>query len=341
MTFLPPIPPPLLWSGFLMMVIIMLLVDIIIFHKKHHEISITEALIWTFIWIGLALLFNIFVFLEFGREAALQYLTGYIIEKSLSVDNLFVILVIFAAFKIEKKYQHEVLFWGIVGALVMRGAMIIIGAALVERFHWILYLFGVFLIYAGIKMLFKDDEEFDPHESWVVRWTHKIVPIWRNHRNGKFWYVKKGVFGITLLFVTLLVIEATDLVFALDSIPAIFAISTNPFIVFTSNIFAILGLRSLYFVIAKTSDLFKYLNIGLAIVLCFIGFKMLVDRWIEIPILLSLEIVLLVLAGTIILSVLSDRRQRREKELRKRRGSKDDGSRERRTPKTNPAEQES
>jgi len=311
----------MLWGGFILLVIIFLVIDIVVFHKDHHAISVKEALIWTCIWFGLALLFNVFIWWYFGQEQALQFLTGYLIEKSLSVDNLFVILMIFTAFRIAPKYQHEVLFWGILGAIIMRGALILLGTALVDRFHWILYVFGAFLIYGGFKMLFKDDDDFDPHKSWVVRMIHKVVHVSRNHDDGKF--IKrtnqKGrllPYSVTLLFVALIVIEATDLVFAFDSIPAIFAITTNPFIVFTSNIFAILGLRSLYFVIAKTHDLFKYLNIGLAIVLMFIGVKMLIEPWVHIPVLLSLEIVILILADTMILSVLSDRDiRRKEREL--------------------------
>ncbi len=327
MGFLPPIPPLILWSGFVAMIVAMLLADLIIFHKRRHIITVKEALAWTGVWISLALLFNLFVWLEFGHEAALQFLTGYLIEKSLSVDNLFVILLIFASLKIEERFQHEVLFWGIIGALFMRGSLIIVGTALVERFHWVLYVFGVFLLYAAYKLLVKRDDNFDPRQSWIVRMTSKVVPVWKDHQNGAFVQRKNGRFAITILFVALLVIEFTDLVFAFDSIPAIFAVTTNPFIIFTSNIFAILGLRSLYFVIARINDLFEYLNIGLAIVLAFIGCKMLFERWIHIPILLSLAIIVSVLAAAMTLSVSHQRRVQREEERARRRSIREEARR--------------
>ncbi len=327
MSLIPPIPPIVLWGSFITIILLMLVVDLAVFHRKHRAISIKEALIWTAVWIISALLFNVFVWLEFGREAALQFLTGYLIEKSLSVDNLFVILIIFAGLKIEPKFQHEVLFWGIVGALIMRGALIIVGTALVERFHWILYLFGAFLLYAAYKILVKRDEEFDPHESGILRMIHRVVPVRRNHGDGAFVRRKNGRLGITILLIALLVIEVTDLVFAFDSIPAIFAITTNPFIVFTSNIFAILGLRSLYFVIAKAHGLFEYLNVGLAVVLAFIGCKMLLDWWIHIPILVSLAIIISVLAAAMTLSVSHQRRIQREEARARQRGIREEARR--------------
>jgi tellurite resistance protein TerC len=327
MALLPHINPTLLWSGFIALIAVFLAVDIVIFHKKHHAISIKEALVWTGVWVALSLLFNVFVWLEFGSEPAVQFFTGYLIEKSLSVDNLFVILLIFTAFKIEHKFQHEVLFWGIVGALVMRGALIVLGSALVTRFVWVMLLFGAFIIYAGIKMAFKRDEEFDPHESWIVRTVRKVVHVTRDHADGRFIKKEKGRTVITILLVALIVIEFTDLIFAFDSIPAIFAITTDPFIVFTSNIFAILGLRSLYFVIAKTHDLFFYLNYGLATILVFIGAKMLYEtagellhrEWPHLNIFVSLGVVILVLVVSILASIAHQQRQRRTSHAKKKR----------------------
>jgi len=310
MALLPSISPVFLWTGFLALIIAMLAVDIMVFHKKRHDISIREALVWTGIWFAIAMLFNVFVWLEFGHTEAIQFFTGYLIEKSLSVDNLFVMLLIFTAFKIERRFQHEILFWGVAGALVMRGSFILVGAALVERFHWILYIFGAFLIYAGVKMFFKEDEDFDPHENWVVLAVKKLVRVTRSHADGRFVKKERGRTVVTILLVALLVIEVTDLIFAFDSIPAIFAITTNSFIVFTSNIFAILGLRSLYFVIAKTHDLFHYLSYGLGVILVFIGAKMLLDIWkIEIDTFVSLSVVAAVLAVAIGASLMHNKRQ--------------------------------
>jgi len=300
MVNIPGIPPIFMWIGFLILIAIFLFLDLGIFNKKKHTPSIKEALMWTTIWITVSLIFNLFVWLEFGSEVGLQFLGGYLLEKSLSIDNIFVIFLIFASFKIEGKYQHKILFWGIVGALVLRGILIGAGSVLITKFDWLFYIFGAFLIYSAIKMLFKVDDDYDPHKSWIVRTIHKIIPVSRNHENGKL-FVKSGV---TIMFVTLLVIEFTDLVFALDSIPAIFGITTDPFIVFTSNIFAILGLRSLYFVIAKVHELFRYLNYGLAFILFFIGAKMVFKDFIHISLPISLGVVFAALAISIIASLI-------------------------------------
>ena len=320
MVSIPGVNPIFMWIGFIVLVLIFLIVDLGLFHKKNKPVTVKEAITWTFVWIGLSLLFNLFIFLEFGSEPALKFLTGYLLEKSLSLDNIFVIFLIFASFKIEQKYQHKILFWGIIGALFMRGILIGLGSALVTKFNWIFYIFGIFLIYSGISMVFKKDEDYDPHETWVVRFLNKVFPVSRNHMNGKFFTKENGKIALTIIFVTLIVIEFTDVVFAFDSIPAIFGITTDPFIVFTSNIFAILGLRSLYFVIAKIHDMFVYLNYGLAAILVFIGIKMIVAEFFEIPLLLSLGIVFFLLFVSIIASITFGRKAKKKKISKKSSG---------------------
>ena len=317
MITIPGVSPIFMWIGFLLLIIIFLVIDLGVFNKKKHEVSIKEALIWTAVWFSLAMIFNFFLYLEFGTEQALNFLGGYLLEKSLSVDNLFVIFLIFASFKIEKKYQHEILFWGIVGAIVLRGLLIVLGSALVTKFEWVFYIFGILLVYSAIQMVTKKDEEFDPHESFIVKWIHKIVHVSRNHEKGKFFVRHNGKIAVTMLFVTLIVVEFTDVVFAFDSIPATFGITTDPFIVFTSNIFAILGLRALYFVIAKIHDRFHYLNYGIALILVFIGLKMLLKDFVHIPITISLLVVVLMLATSIIVSLIFP--QAKIKTLKKKR----------------------
>ncbi len=254
-----------LWVGFNIFIIFLLILDLKIFNRKPHEISIRESLIWSGIWIFISLLFNVAVFLLYGRPAALQFLTGYLIEKSLSVDNLFVFLLLFSYFKVPPRYQHKVLFWGILGALIMRGILIFLGAALVARFHWILYIFGLFLVVTGIKMAFqKKETEVHPERNIIVRLFKRIFPVTPGFHEEKFFIKKDGKKYATLLFIVLIVIETTDLLFAVDSIPAIFAITQDSFIIYTSNVFAILGLRSLYFALAGIMDLFYYLRHGLS-----------------------------------------------------------------------------
>ncbi len=301
MITIPGVDPIFMWLGFLALVAVFLVLDLGIFNKKQHEITVKEALIWTGVWFGLSMAFNLFIYLEAGREAGLNFLGGYLLEKALSVDNLFVIFLVFMSFKIEKKYQHKILFWGIIGAIILRGTLILVGTSLVQRFHWIFYIFGAFLIYSALSLVFKKDDEYDPHDSWIVKFIHKIVPVARDHKNGKLFVRDKAKFAVTILFVTLIVVEITDVIFAFDSIPAIFGITTDPFIVFTSNIFAILGLRSLYFVIAKVHDLFHYLNYGIATVLVFIGAKMIIMDWVHI----STELSLLVIVGILGLSIVA------------------------------------
>ncbi|MFH1133277.1 MAG: TerC family protein [Nanoarchaeota archaeon] len=302
------IPDFVLWISFIILILFFLLIDLFLFSKKAHKVSMKEALIWTGVWVSLALLFNLFVLLEFGSETALQFFTGYLLEKSLSVDNIFVIFLIFASFHIEPKFQQRILLWGIIGALVMRGIFIGIGAALISRFEWILYVFGAFLVYSGAMMFFKGEKDFDPHKSPVVRLVRRFVHVSREHSKGNFIVKHRGRFaGVTILFVALCVVEFSDIIFAVDSIPAIFGITTDPFIVFTSNIFAILGLRSLYFVVARAHDDFRYLGTGVAVVLLFIGLKMLLGHWFHISNILSLFVILGILALAIVASLLHKR----------------------------------
>ncbi len=283
-------------------VIAMLLLDLGIFQRRAHVIGVREALGWSLFWIVLSLLFNLGLYFWQGKEVALQFLTGYLIEKSLSVDNLFVFLMLFMYFKVPPKYQHKVLFWGILGALAMRGALIAVGVALISRFFWILYVFGVFLVFTGIRMGFqKETVEIHPERNFAVRILRKMIPVTPGYHESKFFLKIDGRRYATLLFIVLIVVETTDLLFALDSIPAIFAITTDPFIVYTSNVFAILGLRALYFALAGLMNLFHYLKIGLAIVLTFVGVKMLLAHVYPIPIIVALAVI----GGVILLSVVA------------------------------------
>jgi len=293
---------PLLYVFFTAAIIALLLVDLGLFQRKERDIKIKEALGWSAVWITLALLFNVGLFFWHGKEASLQFLTGYLIELTLSVDNLFVFVLIFMYFKVPTQYQHKVLFWGIIGAQVMRGLLIGLGVTLILKFHWILYVFGMFLVFTGIKMGFQDEAaEISPERNILVRVFRKFMPITAGYHGSRFFVKLDGRRYATLLFVVVLVVETTDLVFALDSIPAIFAITTDPFIIYTSNIFAILGLRSLYFALAGLMNLFHYLKIGLAVVLSFVGTKMLLAEVFPIPIMLTL----LVVGGVILLSILA------------------------------------
>jgi tellurite resistance protein TerC len=293
---------PLLYLLFTVFVLILLVVDLGLFQRKPRDIKIKEALAWSAVWIALALAFNVGLHIWHGKEASLQFLTGYLIELSLSVDNLFVFLLIFMYFKVPTQYQHKVLFWGIIGAQVMRGLLIGLGVTLISNFHWILYLFGIFLVFTGVKMAFQDEAaEIKPDRNILVRIFRKFVPVTSGYHGSRFFLKLDGRRYATLLFVVVLVVETSDLLFALDSIPAIFAITTDPFIVYTSNIFAILGLRSLYFALAGLMNLFHYLRVGLAVVLTFVGVKMLLAAVYPISIVLTLVIV----GGVILLSVLA------------------------------------
>jgi tellurite resistance protein TerC len=293
-----------LWVVFNIFVLGMLALDLGVFHRHAHEVHLREALTWSAVWIVLALIFNAGVYFWLGGEPALAFLTGYLIEKSLSVDNIFVFLLIFTYFQVPAVYQHKVLFWGIIGTLLMRAAMIVAGAALIKVFHPIIYVFGAFLIVTGIRMAIKHDEEVHPERNPVLRFFRRIMPVLSEYHNGKFFARVNGRLAATPLFVTLVMVETTDLVFALDSIPAIFAITQDPFIVYTSNVFAILGLRALFFAVAGLVRLFHYLHYGLAIVLVFVGVKMILSDIYKIPILVSLGIIATVLLGSVLASVL-------------------------------------
>lgn len=303
----------LLWIGFNLFILFLLTIDLKVLNRKPHEISIKESLLWSGVWIAISLLFNIGVYFWFGRESALQFFTGYLIEKTLSIDNLFVFLLLFSYFKVPARYQHKVLFWGILGALLMRGVLILLGAALITRFHWILYIFGLFLVVTGVKMAFQDEKkEVRPERNIVVRFFKKFFPVTPGYHEEKFFVKTGGKRYGTLLLIVLIVIETTDLIFAVDSIPAIFAITQDSFIIYTSNVFAILGLRSLYFALAGIMDLFYYLRHGLSIVLTFIGLKMLLMGYVNIPIGLALGVVGTVIFIAIVASVFRSRSQKKK-----------------------------
>ncbi|MFI5337146.1 MAG: TerC family protein [Opitutales bacterium] len=308
-------PPPLAlfgtmpwfaWVGFLVFIGVMLALDLGIFNRRSHEVSVREALIWCAVWFGLALGFNLLVSLRLGPQPALEFFTGYLVELGLSVDNVFVFIVIFQYFRVEPRYQHRVLFWGICGAVVMRALFIFAGITLIHAFHWVIYLFGAFLVYTGFKLArAKDDAGVDPERNPVVRLFRRFFPVSPAFEGGRFFTsdADRRRYA-TPLFIVLLVVETTDVMFALDSIPAVIAITRNEFIVFTSNIFAILGLRSLYFAVSGVMQLFRYLNYGLAVILVFFGAKMLASHYLDIPILLSLGIIGAVLTVSILASVL-------------------------------------
>ena len=295
---------PWLWIGFTLFVLAMLALDLGVFHRKTHEISVREALRSTAAWVALAGLFNLGLYYFFGPERALEFLTGYVIEKALSVDNIFVFLVIFSTFAVPAKLQHRVLFWGVIGALVMRAIFIVLGAALLQQFHWVIYLFGGFLVFTGIKLLIQRADEIHPERNPLLRLFRRLIPCVGDYRGGHFTVVENGRRYATPLLLVLVVIETTDIVFAVDSIPAIFAVTKDPFIVYTSNIFAILGLRSLYFAIAGIMGKFHYLKVGLALVLVFFGVKMLLSGFYNFPILASLGVIVALLAGSVVASLL-------------------------------------
>lgn len=293
-----------LWIGFNLFVLFMLALDLGVFHRKMHEVRIREALLWTGAWIFIALLFNAGIFYFFGKEKAVEFLTGYIIEKSLSIDNIFIFIFIFSYFNVPPLFQHKILFWGIFGALIMRIIFIFAGLNLIHRFHWIIYVFGAFLIYTGIKMLFQSEKQLAPDKNFVVRLFKRFFPVTDNFSGGKF-FIKQGSKRVaTRLFLVLLLIEATDLIFAVDSIPAILAISSDPFIVYTSNVFAILGLRSLYFVLAGMNKYFRYLKFGLSAILVFVGTKMCIVDFYKIPVTASLLIIVSILFISVVASKL-------------------------------------
>lgn len=287
------------WLGFNLFVVVMLALDLGVFHSKSHQVKFKEALAWSAFWIALAFGFAVLIAFWQGRQPALEFVTGYVVEESLSVDNLFVFLVLFRYFKVEPEYQHKVLFWGIIGALIMRGVFIIAGVQLIQRFHWIIYVFGVFLIFKGFTMLRSEESDIEPEKNFVLRFLRRFIPVTDRYENGKFFVRRNDKRYATPLFIVLLVVELTDVAFATDSIPAILAITNNAFIVYTSNVFAIMGLRSLFFALAGLMDVFHHLHYGLSALLIFIGVKMLTSEHYPIPI----HVALAVVAGILIASV--------------------------------------
>jgi tellurite resistance protein TerC len=294
-----------LWIAFNVFVLGMLAIDLGVFHRKAHAVTTREATVWCFVWISLGLIFNAGIYIWMGPEKGLEFFTGYLIEYSLSVDNIFVFIIILTYFSVAPAHQHRVLFWGILGALIMRGVFIGAGALLLQAFHWVIYIFGAFLVFTGIKMITSDETSVHPEDNPVIKVLRRIVPISPQFEGQRFFVKRDGKWAATPLFVVLLVIESTDLIFAVDSVPAIFAVSQDPFIVYTSNVFAILGLRSLYFLLAGVMDLFIYLRYGLGVVLSFVGVKMLLADIYKIPIGLSLAVVAGVLAISIVASLLA------------------------------------
>jgi tellurite resistance protein TerC len=302
-----------LWVGFNIFVLAMLALDLFVFNKEAHEIHAREAAAWSLLWVVLALIFAVGIYLYLGRESALEFLTGYLIEKALSVDNIFVFILIFSYFAVPARYQHRILFWGVLGALIMRGGMIGLGAYLIHRFHWIIYLFGGFLVITGIRMATHKEQAEDLGKNPVIRLVHRFLPVTPAYHGQKFFVREarpgeEGHLVATPLFVVLLLIETTDLIFAVDSIPAIFAITQDAFLIYTSNVFAILGLRALYFLLAGVIEKFHYLKLGLSVVLIFVGVKMLLSGVRPVPIGLSLAFIALVLALSVIASLLFPRR---------------------------------
>lgn len=301
----------LLWVGFNAFVLIMLALDLGVFHRKSHVVSVREALTWTGIWISLAMLFNLFIYYHFDKGKAIEFFTGYIIEKSLSVDNIFVIIMIFSYFNVPRLYQHKVLFWGVFGALVMRVIFIFAGVELLHRFHWLIYIFGGFLIVTAIRMITSKDDKLEPEKNPLVKLVRKQFRVTPSFHGDNFFVRLGGKLSATPLFLVVIMIEATDLIFAVDSIPAILAISDDPFIVYTSNVFAILGLRSLYFALSGIEKYFQYLKYGLAVILVFVGAKMCMMDFIKIPVEISLIVIVFVLGISMLASVvMSNKRQR-------------------------------
>jgi tellurite resistance protein TerC len=297
-----------LWIGFNLFVLAMLAVDLLVFHKEAHDVKAYEAAGWSLVWIGLAIAFGAGLYVQMGPGPALEYFTGYLIEKALSVDNIFVFVLIFSYFRVPTRYQHRVLFWGILGALVMRGAMIGAGAYLIQQFHWIVYVFGAFLVFTGIRMATQTEHAIEPEANPVIRLVKRLLPV-TNVYHGQQFFIRDEIGGrvrwvATPLFVVLALVETTDLIFAVDSIPAIFAITQDPFIVYTSNVFAILGLRALYFLLAGVIHKFHYLKLGLSVVLVFVGSKMLLVDIYPVPIGISLGVIALVLGGAVGASLL-------------------------------------
>ncbi len=307
----------LLWGLFNVFIVAMLIVDLMVFHQKEHEETIKEALIWTGVWIALACVFGVGVYYFMGSSTALDYFTGYLIEKSLSVDNIFVFLLVFSYFNVPAKYQHKVLFWGIFGALVMRLFFIFTGVALLERFEWIIYVFGAFLVITGIRLALEKDKEVHPERNPILKLSRRFIPMTRSYHGSKFFIRKMGRWIATPMFVVLIVIESTDLIFAVDSIPAILAITRDEFIIYSSNAFAILGLRALYFALSGIMRLFYYLHYGLSLILVFVGVKMLIADIYHIPTPWALAFVAGTLTVSVIISIMLPRPEEADEKLEK------------------------
>jgi|SRR5690606_10646143 len=298
-----------MWALFNLLVLGMLALDLGVFHRHSHVVKAKEAAIWTVVWIVVALIFGGFVYWWKGPDTAMEYLTGYLIEKSLSADNIFVFVLIFTYFAVPAQFQHRVLFWGVLGALVMRGIFIALGAALISKFSWIMYLFGAFLLFTGIKLLTQKEESIDPGQSPVLAFVRRLFPVTEGYEGNLFFVRRNGVLMATPLFVVLALVESSDVMFAVDSVPAIFAVTQDPFIVYTSNVFAILGLRSLYFLLADVLGKLRYLKYGLSLILAFVGTKMLLQGFVHVPPALSLGVIVAVLTVTIAASLLVPERE--------------------------------
>lgn len=290
-----------MWIVFAAVIAVMFILDLWVFNRKSHEIRFREALTWTLVWTGLALAFNAGVWFYLGGAKALEFLTGYIIEESLSVDNLFVFIMIFSYFRVSRVQQPKILKWGIIGALVMRGIFIVLGIELIERFHWMVYLFGAVLIYTGIRMALGGEDKVEPEKNPLVRLVRRFIPITKRTYGSRFFMRRRGMLAATPLFLTLIVVESSDLIFAVDSIPAVLAVTRDPFIVYSSNVFAIMGLRSLYYLLAHVMEMFVYLKLGVSCILAFVGAKMLLVDVVEIPLLFSLGMIV----GTLTISILA------------------------------------
>jgi tellurite resistance protein TerC len=308
---------PALWIIFNAGVLLLLVLDLGVLHRNAHNVSMREAAGWSVFWVSLSIAFNLWILHAHGGEKALQFFTGYLIEQSLSVDNIFIFILVFRYFRVEPRYQHRVLFWGIVGALVLRGTMIGLGTALIRKFEWSLYILAAFLVVAAIRMMFRKDKEPHPERSRLLNWVRRIFPVSQGFHGQKLWIREAGKRMATPLFLVLLVIETTDFIFALDSIPAVFGVSRDPFIVYSSNICAILGLRAFYFLLAGVLPYFRYLDEGLSVVLLFVGVKMLAVHWVELPTALALGIVAAILAISMIASIIATHLEIRRAEIGK------------------------
>jgi len=310
----------LLFVFFTIFICGLLALDLGVFNKRPHAIGTKEALYWSMFWIALSLLFNVGVFIFAGSTSGLEFLTGYLIEKALSVDNIFVFIVIFSYFGIPPKFQHKVLFWGVVGALIMRGIFIALGAALIGRFEWIIYVFGLILLYSGWKLLGHKEVEVHPDRNIFIRLARRFFPVDQGFDEPRFLVRKQGKIHITPFLLVLITVETTDVVFAVDSIPAVFGVTRDPFIVYSSNIFAILGLRALYFLLAGAMQKLEYLSTGLSLVLIFVGLKMLTKDLFHVPIIVSLSVVVLILAGSVVLSLMKRGANKRSEEGKRKEG---------------------